>query len=65
MEVGVALRLTGMSDRALSRRLGLSPSTVSRFRAGDQISADALASLLAWLEPGAYRWIKEPTHDHA
>lgn len=48
----------GLSERALSDQLGMSPNTFARLRHGEHIEADAVATLVAWLNPiGVPDWI--------
>ena len=64
--LGVAQRHDGLSDRALAEQLGLPAfSTLSRLRHGQHVSADVLATLVAWLYPDQIpAWICEAT-EHA
>lgn len=50
----------GLSERALAAQLGFSFSTISRLRNGHQVSADAVAALVAWLYPHQIpAWIRK------
>lgn len=59
--ISVAQRHRGLSDRAMAETLGLPAySTLSRLRHGQQVSADTLATLVAWLYPNEIpAWIRE------
>lgn len=66
--ISVAQRHRGLTDRAMAETLGLPAySTLSRLRHGRQVSADTLATLVAWLYPNEIpAWICEvPPRDEA
>lgn len=48
-----ARRSRRLSQRALARELGLSPSTVCRVEDGQECSSVTLAAVLRWLDTGA------------
>lgn len=46
------------TDQRLAAELGLSPHVLRRLRAGEHISADSVATLIAWVDPtGLLTWI--------
>lgn len=47
----MACHIRGVSLRDVAEEVGISPSGLTRLRQGKHLSADALASLVAWLFP--------------
>jgi transcriptional regulator with XRE-family HTH domain len=47
------MRHRGLSDRKAAEEIGISPSTITRMSQGKKPDADALVSLLAWLQADA------------
>jgi transcriptional regulator with XRE-family HTH domain len=55
----MACEIRDVSLRDVAEEIGISPSGLSRLRQGKHLSADALASLVAWLYPQRVPlWIK-------
>lgn len=58
--VEIACEIRGCSLRDVATAIGVSPSGLTRLRQGNALSADGLASLVAWLYPASIpTWIKE------
>lgn len=49
----IAAEYHGLTDRAVAEQVGVSPSSLTRLRQGKALSADGLASLVAWLYPSS------------
>ena len=52
-------RHRGISSRAVAAEIGVSPSTMTRLSQGQRPDADALVSLLAWLNAEIRTYTRE------
>jgi transcriptional regulator with XRE-family HTH domain len=52
------MRHRGLSDRKAAEEIGISPSTITRMSQGKKPDADALVSLLAWLQADAVLFMR-------
>jgi transcriptional regulator with XRE-family HTH domain len=58
--VEMACEIRDMTLRDVAEEIGISPSGLTRLRHGKHLSADGLASLVAWLYPQRIpMWIRE------